>query len=102
MKNYVVEILAFAVDDLESSKEFYDRQAKELGNYFLNSLLTDIESLVFYAGIHQKYVGFYRMLAKRFPYAIYYDIEEDKAIVYAVLDLRANPTKNKNLLKNRA
>jgi hypothetical protein len=32
------------------------------------------------------------MLAKRFPFAIYYDVSEAAIIVIAVLDLRRNPT----------
>jgi hypothetical protein len=32
------------------------------------------------------------MLAKRFPFAIYYDVSETAIIVIAVLDLRRNPT----------
>lgn len=42
------------------------------------------------------------MLAKRFPYAIYYDIEDDRVAVYAVLDLRANPKTNSEKLMNKA
>jgi hypothetical protein len=41
------------------------------------------------------------MLAKRFPYAIYYDIKDDLVIVYAILDLRANPITNRKKLSNR-
>ncbi len=102
MKNYRVEVLAFAYEDLFAAKQFYERQADNLGKYFLNSLLTDIESLSFFAGIHQKKYGFYRMLAKRFPYAVYYDIEDNTAIVYAVLDLRSNPLTHYNQLNNRS
>jgi len=90
MKTYEIVILEFAYEDMNSSKLFYDKQAVNLGKYFINSVLTDIESLSFYGGIHPKYYGFYRMLAKRFPYAIYYDLKDGLAIVYAVLDLRAN------------
>ncbi len=68
---------------------------------FMSSLLTDIESLTFFAGIHKKQYGVYRMLAKRFPYAIYYDIEDRRVLVYAVLDLRANPLHHFNQLNNR-
>jgi len=101
MKTYEIVILEFAYEDMNSSKHFYDKQAVNLGRYFVNSVLTDIESLSFYGGIHPKYYGFYRMLAKRFPYAIYYDLKDDLAIVYAVLDLRSNPITNKEKLLER-
>jgi len=53
---------------------------------FFDALLTDIESLHFYAGIHLQEYGYYKMLSKRFPYAIYYEILDDVARVIAVLD----------------
>ena len=41
------------------------------------------------------------MLSRRFPYAIYYKIEnESEILVYRVLDLRRDPKKIKRLLKN--
>ena len=62
-----------------------------MGNYFLESLFSDIESLGLYAGIHSKRFGFRRLLSKRFPYAIYYDQESETARVWAVLDGRSDP-----------
>ena len=101
MKSYEIDVLEFAYEDMQLSKSFYEYQAENLGQYFISSILTDIKSLSFYGGIHQKYYGFYRMLAKRFPYAIYYDIKDDLVIVYAILDLRANPITNRKKLSNR-
>lgn len=72
-----------------------------LGQYFINSILTDMESLSFYGRIHLKCYGFYGMLAKRFPYTIYYDIKDDMVIVYAILDLRADPITNREKLLDR-
>jgi hypothetical protein len=31
------------------------------------------------------------MLSKRFPFGIYYEVEDGVAYVYAILDLRRNP-----------
>ena len=71
---------------------FYEKQGEGLGEYFFNSLFSDIDSLVLYAGIHIKVFGFHRMLSKRFPYAIYYKIEnESDILVFRVLDLRRDP-----------
>ncbi len=58
---------------------------------FFDSIVSDIESLSLYAGIHSKRFGLYRMLSKRFPFAIYYDVIETTAVVIAVLDARSNP-----------
>jgi len=99
MKEYKVELTEFAQEDLQRAKEFYDLQADFLGNYFIDSIFIDLESLRFYGGIHNRIYGFYKMLAKRFPYAIYYEIEEDKVIVHAILDTRQNPLIVKKRLK---
>ena len=40
--------------DLKIAKEFYEKQSFGLGTYFLDSILSDIESLWLYGGIHEK------------------------------------------------
>ena len=62
-----------------------------VGDYFWDTLLSDIESLVVYAGIHRKEESFYQMLSKRFPYAVYYEIKHKIAYVVAVLPMRKDP-----------
>lgn len=62
-----VVILRQVADDLNGGKKFYDQREPGVGDYFWDSLLSDIESLVLYAGIHSRHHGLYRMLAKRFP-----------------------------------
>ncbi len=66
-------------------------RAKGSGDYFVESILSDLDSLVLYAGIHPIYFGFSRMLPDRFPFGIYYEVEGDVAYVYAILDLRRDP-----------
>lgn len=89
-----IEILWDAQSDLISGARFYERQGAGLGEYFLNSLYSDIDSLLVYAGIHRIVFGFHRVLSKRFPYAIFYrfDREKDLIQVYRVLDLRRDPS----------
>lgn len=77
--------------DLEISEKFYEKQSQGLGKYFRDSIISDIESLWLYGGIHTRVFGLYRLLSKRFPYGIYYEIKENTVIVVAVLDLRQNP-----------
>ena len=85
MKSYLLSITKLAQKDLQDAKSFYDEQAENLGDYFIDSLFVDLDSLQFYAGIHEQHLGYYKMLAKRFPYTIYYDIENEFVIVHAIL-----------------
>ena len=85
------KVLRKAREDLRLGIQFYNRQEKGLGSYFYDSLISDIESLQIYAGIHSQIKNYYRSLSKRFPYSIYYKIDADMIKVYAVLDDRRNP-----------
>ena len=96
-----VQILSEAENDLEEGREFYANQGNKLGDYFWDTLLSDMESLVLFAGIHQKEFGFYRMVSKRFPYAIYYEVSGDVASVVAVLPIRRDPVWIKSKMGGR-
>ena len=59
-----VNILPTALEDLDRGRRFYARQRRSLGDYFLDALFSDIDSLELYAGIHMKVFDFHRLLAK--------------------------------------
>lgn len=59
-----IKVLESAENDLVNGYYFYDRQAEGLGNYFLDSIYSDIESLHLYAGIHRLHFGYHRLLPK--------------------------------------
>ena len=86
-----VQVLEEATADLADGFLFYELQAEGLGDYFLDSLWSDIQSLRLYGGIHAIHNGYHRLLSKRFPWAVYYRIEDGIARVRAVLDCRQNP-----------
>jgi hypothetical protein len=88
-----------ADQDLMAGFRFYKLQGIEVGHYFMDSLLSDIDSLMLYAGIHRSVDGFYVMLSRRFPFAIYYKIENDLVRIRRILDCRKNPTWIKKALK---
>jgi len=94
-----IVILDEAEQDLLDGFTFYDSQECGLGDYFLNTLFGDIDSLRLYAGIHGKVFGFHRMLSSRFPYAVYYSVQGETAFVIAILDCRRNPSRAKTRLK---
>jgi plasmid stabilization system protein ParE len=87
-----IRILSSAEDDLVEGYRFYELQAGGLGTYFLDTLYSDIDSLAYFAGMHRVVLGYHRLLSKRFPFAVYYRVTEDTALVFAVLDCRRNPS----------
>ena len=95
-----IKILATATQDLIDGYWFYEKQAEGLGSYFLDTLFSDVDSLAIYGGIHPKYYNkYHRLLSKRFPFAIYYRVENDIALVHAILDCRRNPAWIRKKLK---
>ena len=94
-----LKILESAVEDLERGRRFYSRHGQGIGVYFLDSLFSDIDSLLLYAGIHPMSFGYHRLLSRRFPFAVYYLIEDTVIIVYRVLDLRQDPESIRDYVK---
>lgn len=95
-----VRIARSAETDLLEGYVFYEEQQAGIGDYFLDSLFADIDALTLFAGIHPKPDRrLHRALAKRFPFALYYDVQNDVATVIAVLDCRQNPASIAKRLK---
>ena len=86
-----IKILPSAIEDLYAGRLFYEKQGHELGDYFFDFFFSDIDSLALFGGIHEIHFGHHRLLAKRFPYAVYYKMDENIAVVRRVLDLRRHP-----------
>lgn len=88
-----LQILDLARNDLIEGFHFYEAKEQGLGRYFLVNLYSDIEGLKSFSGVHRKvHRGFHRALSKRFPFAIYYTVEEDTVRIRAVVDCRNRPS----------
>jgi len=95
-----IKYLSSAKRDLKDGFYFYEQCDKGLGIYFLETLYSDIDSLKLFAGIHPiHFNNYYRLLSKRFPFAIYYKIENKEINIYAIVDCRKKPSWIKNKLK---
>ncbi len=71
-----IVLTSSAADDIAEGFLFYEDQLAGLGEYFEASLFADIRSLTIYSGIHEVHFGIYfRKIASKFPYAIYYTLE---------------------------
>lgn len=97
-----LELTEWAKSDLDSGHDFYEQKSPGIGEYFLDTLYSDIESLYLYAGTHPiRNRRFYRMLSSRFPYAVFYELRGDLILVVAVLDWRRKPAWTGRLLSRR-
>ena len=93
-----IVVLDQAKEDLFDGYLFYERQEPGIGDYFFDSLSSHIESLRLHYGYHRRFFGFHRMIARVFPFFIYYRMDGEIIFVDAVVDQRRNPKSIKSLL----
>ena len=74
-----VVILEHAAEDMEAGRQFYESRESGVADYFVETILSDLDSLVLYAGIHRLHWGFHRMLSRRFPFGVYYEVDRETA-----------------------
>ena len=87
-----IKITRSTETDLLEGFAFYELQQSGIGDYFLDSLFADIDASTVYAGIHAKADGkLHRTLAKRFPFAIYYQVADDSSDCRCRPGLPPNP-----------
>ena len=87
-----VIVLEEAAEDIEAARDFYNEIEQGVGDYFLRRIVEDIEHLTSLSGIHGLHFGFHRMLSEKFPFGIYYRENAHETQVFAILDLRREPT----------
>lgn len=97
-----VEILPEAKFDLDEAYWFYERLSEDLGEYFLSSVTSDILGLRLLRGHHVREGKYYRLVANKFPFSIFYTIEDNDDVirVHAVIDQRRDPDGSKVNLKH--
>jgi len=101
MKHREVRLTDEAIQDIDHAVNFYDQIEPGLGDYFFDSITTDVEALEFFGGLHQQRFGYYACPATRFPFIIYYSAQQQHADVVAILDTRENPLKTAQQLDKK-
>ncbi len=90
---FKIRLLAAAKADLRDGARFYDSIEPGLGRKFIDNVMADLSDLRVHAGVHVKPLQpFHRALMKRFPFGIYYVLNNNAVEVYAVLDCRQDPS----------
>jgi len=80
--------------DIEIAFSWYERQQRGLGFEFLNCIESGTKSILEHPEMYRIYYSnFRRCLIKRFPFSIFYTIEEKAIIVHSVFSNRQDPNK---------
>ena len=80
--------------DLETAFLWYEEQRHRLGHEFLDCVelvIKNIRQMPEGFAVHHE--SFHRALISRFPFAIFYTIEETEIIIHAIFDTRQDPAK---------
>lgn len=83
-----------AKNDMETAFEWYEKQRKGLGTEFLNCIESSLQNVLSYPDMYQvAHFDFHRCIISRFPFSLFYKIENDNIIIHAVFDNRQDPSK---------
>lgn len=88
-----------ARQDVAEAFAWYENQSLGLGMDFLRCLEATISFIQRHPGMYPAVFGDYRRaLVRRFPYAIFYELESTRIVVYAVFHCSQDPGKWKGRL----
>ncbi|MEO8933666.1 MAG: type II toxin-antitoxin system RelE/ParE family toxin [Xanthomarina sp.] len=92
--SYKIKLLPIVHTDLRMAKDWYHEKNKILAQEFKTEVNKEIDYIGEYPEHYQlKYKEFRQSLVTRFPYAIFYLVEEEqkRIIVFGVLHTSRNP-----------
>lgn len=85
---------ARAKDDMDFTFAWYERQRRGLGFEFLDCIEISIKSILENPEMYRNcYSNFRTCVIRRFPFSIFYTIEDVEIIVHSVFDNRQDPEK---------
>ncbi|MEM9833878.1 MAG: type II toxin-antitoxin system RelE/ParE family toxin [Bacteroidota bacterium] len=99
---YQIKVTQLAEDELDEAMEWYEEEKSGLGVAFLNHFFNRVAYLTESPYLYQEvYKTYRRVLMKKYPYAIYYQIDEQKqeVVVLAIWHTSKNLERLKNRLK---
>jgi len=99
---YDLRFLPEVEEDVISGYSWYEDKAHGLGEEFLRIFYASANNLSRNPLLYQKVYGdFRRLLLRRFPYAIYFQIKENEIIVFGLFHCARDPRTIKLTLSNR-
>lgn len=89
-------------EDVIGGYSWYEEKAPGLGEEFLRMVYACANELPRHALLYKKVYGdFRRRLIRRFPYAIYFRIEENVIIIFGLFHCARDPRTVRSKLSNR-
>ena len=87
-----IVVRSSAEKDIAEAIEWYEKQLPGLGARFLNDIDQTINSIKDNPEIYRKvYKDFRRALLNKFPFGIYYLLESNRVVIFAVYHEKRNP-----------
>jgi toxin ParE1/3/4 len=81
-------------DDVDLAFAWYERQRRGLGFEFLNCVESALQNIIFFPEMYPiRYSIFRGCPIRRFPFSIFYSIEENEIVIHSVFDNRQDPSK---------
>ena len=81
-----------AKDDVELAFAWYERQRRGLGFEFLDCVETAVKSILENQEMYRIYYSIYRRcVIRRFPFSVFYTVEDTEIVVHSVFDNRQDP-----------
>ncbi|MBI4825505.1 MAG: type II toxin-antitoxin system RelE/ParE family toxin [Nitrospirae bacterium] len=99
---YTLRFLPEVEEDVINGYFWYESKSRGLGEDFLRMFYAYANEILWNLLHYPKvYQNFRRRLLRRFPYAIYFEIENDQIIVFGLFHCARNPQAINAELENR-
>jgi len=99
---FVLQFLPEVEADVLKGQAWYEEKSPGLGEEFLRVFYACSQELARYPMVHQKvHRDFRRCLLRRFPYAVYFRVEDDRVIVFGLFHCARDPHQLRKELGDR-
>lgn len=89
---YRLQFLPEVEHDVRVGRDWYERRSTELGDVFVRAFYSGVDGIVSNPLLYRTFHGMVRRcLLRRFPYAIYFMLEDDLVVVLGLFHCARDP-----------